>query len=153
MELTKDEVLKALYDKYDLYYDADNPNSKDNDVYVHKHYKIITRGGIQKIEKKSGIKCEFNVVSASRDHCIIKGMGTLPDGLTYTTLGSASDLNSQNPYYPEMAEKRFRSRIVLTLAGLYQLGVFGEDEADDFSAKVSGEKTGVSIKKAYKAEA
>ena len=32
-----------------------------------------------------------------------------------------------------MAEKRAKSRIVLMLAGFYEHGIFGEDEADDFS--------------------
>ena len=31
-----------------------------------------------------------------------------------------------------MAEKRSLSRIVLKLSGMYELGVFGEDESDDF---------------------
>lgn len=150
--LTKQEILRELFDKYDLFYDPNNPNSKDNDVYVHKHYNIITRGGIQKIEKLSGIVCDFNVVSASRDHCVVKGTGTLPDGTTYTTLGSASDLNSQNAYYAEMAEKRFRSRIVLTLAGLYQLGVFGEDEADDLRKTVESQQNGAQVTKVLKRE-
>ena len=32
----------------------------------------------------------------------------------------------------EMAEKRAMSRAVLKLTGFYELGVFGEDEAEDF---------------------
>ena len=32
----------------------------------------------------------------------------------------------------EMAEKRAMSRAVLKLAGLYSLGVFGEDESESF---------------------
>jgi hypothetical protein len=35
-----------------------------------------------------------------------------------------------------MAEKRaLESRVVLKLSGLYEVGVFGEDESDDFKRK------------------
>lgn len=140
------EILKTLFDKYGLYYDGSNPDSKENDVYVHKHYKIITRGGIQKIEKAAGIQCDMEVVAAVSEpnNVTMKGVGTMigENGLikTYTTFASASELTSQNKYYAEMAEKRCRSRLVLTLAGLYELGVFGEDEADNFSSVVRDQK-------------
>jgi len=137
-------MLTDLFKKYGLTYDSSNPEGKDNDVYVHKHYKIITRGGIQKIERAAGIRCEMEPVptACGKDYFTVKGMGILPtkEGTTpviYTTFASASDLTCKNAYYPEMAEKRCRSRLILTLAGLYELGVFGEDEADDFSRKTS----------------
>lgn len=150
---TKMELLYALFDKYNLYYDKNNPDNKSNDVFRHKHYTIITRGGIQKIEKLSGITCDFNIVSVNENHCVILGTGTLPDGKSYKTTGSASRDTSSNPYYAEMAEKRFRSRVVLTLTGLYQEGVFGEDEADDFSTAVNRQRSGgVSVNKTYKSE-
>jgi len=34
-----------------------------------------------------------------------------------------------------MAEKRAMSRIVLKVCGFYELGVFGEDESEDFKRK------------------
>lgn len=44
----------------------------------------------------------------------------------------------QSPaYLAAMAEKRALSRGVLQLAGLYEHGVFGEDEADDFKKEVN----------------
>ena len=131
--MTNTELLSNLFKKYGLIYDTSNPNSKDNDVFVHKHYKIITRGGIQKIEKSSGIKCSISIVHSGVDYCNVTGTGTSSDGTTYTTLASANSGNTTNAYYTEMAEKRCRSRLILTLAGLYETGlVFGEDEADDF---------------------
>jgi hypothetical protein len=41
-----------------------------------------------------------------------------------------------------MAEKRALSRAVLKLTGFYQLGVFGEDESEDFKKtnKIDKEK-------------
>ena len=35
----------------------------------------------------------------------------------------------------EMAEKRAMSRAVLKLTGFYELGVFGEDESEEFKRK------------------
>lgn len=132
MSITKNEILNTLFKKYGLVFDPANPDSRDNDVFLHKHYKIITRQGIQKIEREAGITCVFTVVNSGKDFCFLSGVGTAKDGTTYQTLASASDINSTNVYFPEMAEKRCRSRIVLTLAGLYEQGVFGEDESDDF---------------------
>ena len=54
------------------------------------------------------------------------------------TFGSAykgatfQDGNTNTWYVAEMAEKRAFSRIVLKLTGFYSLGVFGEDESEDF---------------------
>jgi len=39
-----------------------------------------------------------------------------------------------------MAEKRAMSRAVLKLTGFYDLGVFGEDESEDFKKKVTPKK-------------
>lgn len=139
--MNKNETLKELFKKYNLYYDQENPNSKENDVFVHKHYKIITRQGIQKIEKSAGIYCDIQVVdSISTPHNVtMRGVGIM-NGNSYITFASASSETSQNQYYAEMAEKRCRSRLVLTLAGLYELGVFGQDESDQFSAEVEKQK-------------
>ncbi len=134
----REELLYKLFDTYQLKYDKNNPESKDNDVYIHKHYKIITRQGIQKIEKAAGINCDIRIHSAGADFCNVEGVGTKLDNTTnttttYRTLASANPENSKNPYYCEMAEKRCRSRLILTLAGLYELGVFGEDEMNNDS--------------------
>jgi len=57
------------------------------------------------------------------------------------TFGSAykgatfKDGNTNSWYVTEMAEKRAFSRIVLKLTGFYALGVFGEDESEDFKKK------------------
>ena len=130
--MTNSELLNNLFTKYGLVYDKSNPSSKDNDVFVHKHYKIITRSGIQKIEKAAGIKCDITIVNSGPDYCNVTGTGSAGDGSSYTTLASANAGSTANAYYTEMAEKRCRSRLILTLAGLYELGAFGEDEADDF---------------------
>lgn len=144
--MTKTEILNDLFKKYGLTYDASNPDSKDNDVYAHKHYKIITRTGIQKIERAAGIRCELEPVptACGKDFFTVKGTGIMfrdEKPVMYTTFASASDFTSKNAYYAEMAEKRCRSRLILTLAGLYELGLYGEDEADDFARPAAGAYT------------
>lgn len=146
------ELLNEIFVKYQLIYDKENPNSKSNDVYKHKHYTIITRQGIQKIERQAGIRCEIDIVpSVSNPTSItMKGTGIDKNGVTYSTFASASPDTSTNKYYAEMAEKRCRSRIILTLAGLYELGVFGEDEADSFSKEIEKQQTTPVATAAYK---
>jgi len=54
------------------------------------------------------------------------------------TFGSAlkgnsfKDGNTNTWYVLEMAEKRALSRAVLKMTGFYELGVFGEDESEEF---------------------
>jgi len=136
------QLLNTLFQKYKLHYDPTNPNSKANDVFKHKHYTIITRQGIQKIEKEAGVVCDIQVVDSisTPTNVTMRGTGSVTgeNGIirNYTTFASASAETSNNQYYAEMAEKRCRSRLVLTLVGLYELGVYGEDEADTFAETV-----------------
>ena len=52
--------------------------------------------------------------------------------------GETYKLGNTNTWYvAEMAEKRAFSRIVLKLTGFYALGVFGEDESEDFKKKIN----------------
>lgn len=111
-------------------------NLSENDTHTHRHYIIITRPGIEKIQYHLKIKIKYEVVYVEKNLVVVKAVGLMTNDegerLILETLASASDQNSQNNYYAEMAEKRAKSRIVLQMAGLYKEGVFGEDEADDF---------------------
>jgi len=130
------EKLTELYKKYDL---------TKEDVFKHQHYIIITRSGIDKIQAESGIEISYEVIKCERDFCVVKANAILEIGngqqLNIETFGSAlkgADFKSGNTnswYVMEMAEKRAMSRAVLKLTGFYQLGVFGEDEAEDFKRK------------------
>jgi len=127
------EKLTVLYKKYNL--------TKD-DVFKHQHYLIITRSGIDKIQAESGVEINYEVIKCEKDFCVVKANAILEIGngqqLNIETFGSAlkgADFKSGNTnswYVMEMAEKRAMSRAVLKLTGFYQLGVFGEDEAEDF---------------------
>tara|TARA_R100000541_G_scaffold16205_1_gene25789 strand:+ start:1057 stop:1443 length:387 start_codon:yes stop_codon:yes gene_type:complete len=124
----KTEILKEKYIKYNL--------TKD-DVFKHQHYIILTRSGIDKIQAIENIFISYEVIKCERDFCVVKADAT-KESRTIETFGSAlkgvgfKDGNTNTWYVMEMAEKRAMSRAVLKLTGFYELGVFGEDEAEDF---------------------
>jgi hypothetical protein len=124
----KTEKLKEKYIQYEL--------TKD-DVFKHQHYIIITRSGIEKIQAIENITIYFEVVKSEPNFAGVKAIAT-KDGHTIETFGSAlkgntfKDGNTNTWYVLEMAEKRALSRAVLKMTGFYELGVFGEDEAEDF---------------------
>ena len=116
------ETLNALYTKYGLTAD---------DYFKHKHYTIITRSGIEKIQAKEDIHITYDFIEAGGAGVILKAIASKSDK-SIETFGSASKDTSQSRYYTEMAEKRAMSRAVLKITGLYKYGVFSEDESDEF---------------------
>ena len=127
----KTERLKELYHKYSL--------TKD-DVFKHQHYIILTRSGIDKVQAIEKMRVNYEVIKCEPNFAVIKA--TAQKGDAYIeTFGSAlkgdgyKDGNTNSWYIIEMAEKRSMSRAVLKLCGFYELGVFGEDESEDFKRK------------------
>ena len=126
--------LLELYKKYNL---------EKTDVFKHQHFVIITRQGIEKIQAQENIKIAYKVIKCEPNFAVIKATAFLDVKPIYTceTFGSAlkgatfKDGNTNSWYVMEMAEKRALSRAVLKLTGFYQLGVFGEDESEDFKKK------------------
>ena len=122
------EKLTKLYKKYNL--------SKD-DVFKHQHYLIITRSGIDKIQAEAKFMVTYDVIKCERNFCVVKAHGGY-NGVEVETFGSAlkgdgfKDGNCNTWYVMEMEEKRAMSRAVLKLTGFYELGVFGEDESEEF---------------------
>tara|TARA_R110000751_G_scaffold72177_2_gene146390 strand:+ start:1691 stop:2092 length:402 start_codon:yes stop_codon:yes gene_type:complete len=130
MSETRKETLRRLFTANNLVAE---------DVYKHQHYTIITRAGIDKIQANSNININYDVVECSPNFCVVKATATSTDGKkTIQTFGSAlkgqgfKDGNCNTWYVMEMSEKRAMSRAVLKLAGFYELGIFGEDESEDF---------------------
>lgn len=125
------EKLTALYKKYEL---------TKEDVYKHQHYIIITRSGIDKIQAKENISIDYDVIKCESNFCVVKANAN-KENAKIQTFGSAlkgesfKDGNCNTWYVMEMAEKRAMSRAVLKLTGFYELGVFGEDESEDFKRK------------------
>ena len=118
------EKIAELYKKYEL---------TSEDVFKHQHYLIITRSGIEKIQAIEKIHVNYDVVTCEPNFAAVKAYN---DKLQ--TFGSAlkgsnfKDGNTNSWYVLEMAEKRALSRLVLKQTGFYELGVFGEDESEDF---------------------
>jgi len=133
----KRDEIGILYKKYEL---------TEQDVFKHKHYLIITRQGIDKIQAKEKIFIDYEAVTSEPEFCVVKSKAQ-KDNAKIQTFGSAkygaktwNDEkkkwdefgNTTTWYVMEMAEKRAMSRAVLKLTGFYELGVFGEDESEDF---------------------
>ena len=126
----KNDKLAALYVKYDL---------SEDEVFQHQHYKIITRAGIDKIQAIEKIYIDFEAVKAEPNFCVVKATAEKGE-VKIQTFGSAkhgkqNEGNTISWYVMEMAEKRAMSRAVLKLTGFYELGVFGEDESEDFKPR------------------
>ena len=123
----KTEKLRELSKKYGL---------TKEDFFKHAHYVIIIRAGIDKIQATSNIVIKYDVVYNSNDlkHVLIKATATAGDKYI-ETFGEASPNNTQNKYPAAMAEKRAMSRAVLKITGLYEMGIFGQDESEDFKRK------------------
>ena len=125
--MNRDKLI-VLYKKYEL---------TAEDVFKHAHYLIITRGGIEKIQAMEKISIEYTVIKCEKDFCVVKAKAE-KNGVFIETFGSAlkgashKEGNCNSWYVMEFAEKRAMSRAILKLTGFYSLGVFGEDESDDF---------------------
>lgn len=101
-------------------------------------FVVITRTGIEKIQRALKIAVHYEVVPEFSDIAsgmyVIKAIGGLEDDGEIVPMvesyGEASPKNNRNAYPVAMAEKRALSRVVLKMADLYELGVYGEDELD-----------------------
>ncbi len=126
--------LLELYKKYNL---------EKTDVFKHQHFVIITRQGIEKIQAQEQILIKFDVIKSEHNFAVVKATAAIneKDKNVIQTFGSAykgatfKEGNTNSWYVMEMAEKRALSRAVLKLTGFYSLGVFGEDESEDFKKK------------------
>jgi len=131
------DKIAVLYKKYEL---------TESDVFKHKHYLIVTRQGIDKIQAKEKIFITYDAVSVNPEFCVVKAKAEKGDVMIQTFGSAKYGGKKQDPdtkkwvevgntttwYVMEMAEKRAMSRAVLKLTGFYELGVFGEDESEDF---------------------
>jgi len=107
-----------------------------DDVFKHKFYTIISRSGIDKIQAKNNIDIHYDLIHNSGDNkCIIIKATAKSGEQVIQTFGESTPSNTSNAYPVAMAEKRAMSRAVLKLTGFYEIGHFGEDEAEDFKRK------------------
>ena len=125
------EKIKEKYHHYKL---------EKEDIFKHQHYLIITRTGIERIMAIENIVINYDVINCEANFCVVKATANKGDA-SIQTFGSAlkgetfKDGNTNTWYVMEMAEKRAKSRAILQLTGMYSLGIFGEDESEDFKRK------------------
>jgi len=125
MEVNK---LKEMYSKYNL---------TKADVFKHQHYIILTRSGVEKISAQEEIDITYEVINSEPNFAVVKATAVKGDKVI-ETFGSAlkgagfKDGSTNTWYVMEMAEKRALSRATLKMTGLYEQGVFGQDESESF---------------------
>jgi len=129
-KMNRDKLIE-LYKHYEL---------TSDDIFKHQHFTIITRSGIDKIQAKEKIFIDYEVIRCETNFAVVKANASKRD-VKIQTFGSAlkgasfKEGNTNSFYVIEIAEKRSMSRAILKLCGFYELGVFGEDESEDFKRK------------------
>jgi hypothetical protein len=124
----KTEKIKEMYFKYGL---------EKEDVFKHQHYVILTRSAIAKIQAQEEIDIDYNIIKSEPNFASVKAIAT-KDNKTIRTMGSAlkgntyKERNTNSWYVLEMAQKRAYARATLEILGLYEIGVKGEDESEDY---------------------
>ena len=121
---TKQDILNRLFIENNL---------TDEDYFKHKFYTIITRSGIDKIQAVENIKIDFRPLESLckvGEYVTLKVEGKWKDK-TYATIGEASTKNCKVSYLGCMAEKRGRARVIFTLVGFAEKGVYSIDEKWD----------------------
>ena len=143
---TKSQTLNNLYKKYGL---------EQEDTFKHAHYTILTRSGIEKVQRGCNIQVTYEVIKCEPEFACVKATGTMGDSVI-ETFGSAKrgkvpttkgDGNTSSWYVMEITEKRAMSRCVLKLAGLYELGHMGEDESEDFKPPTRSQQIGLEVRR------
>jgi len=139
---TNRERLNTLYKKFGL---------EKEDTFKHQHYTILTRSGIEKVQRGANIKVQYEVIKCEPDFSCVKAFATMNDSSIETfgscKRGKGGDGNTISWYVMEIAEKRAMSRAVLKLAGLYEMGHMGEDESEDFKAPTRSQQISTEIKR------
>ena len=98
---------------------------------------IVTRTGVEKIASVAGITLTYDVIHvdlAQKEACV-KCTAYKTEGeqvISAESFGESSPYNTKAPYPVAMAEKRAKARAILQLTEFYQVGVYPEDESDDF---------------------
>ena len=126
---TKKETLRRLFQENNLV---------EEDVYKDKRgFVIITRTGIDKIVSKQNILVAYEPIVMQKEWVVIRGTATTEVNgkpRNVMSFGEASEDNlmgGAKKFPVAMAEKRAMSRCVLKISGLYEQGVFGQDEIVD----------------------
>ena len=143
---TKSQTLNNLYKKYGL---------EQEDTFKHAHYTILTRSGIEKVQRGCNIQVTYEVIKCEPEFACVKATGTMGDAVI-ETFGSAKrgkvpttkgDGNTSSWYVMEISEKRALSRCVLKIAGLYEHNHMGFDESEDFKPPTRSQQIGLEVRR------
>ena len=141
---TKKEILNNLYKKYGL---------EKEDTFKHQHYTILTRSGIEKIQRACNIQITYEVIKCEPEFACVKATGRMGD-VVIETFGSAKrgkvpttkgNGNTSSWYVMERSEKRALSRCTLKISGLYEQNHMGYDESEDFRPPTRGQQISAEI--------
>ena len=126
--MTKKEFLSKVFKENGL---------TQEDFFKHQHYTIITRSGIEKIQANNKVVVNYELEKCETNFCVVKAIAKRGEAYVETygsaLKGSSHNDGSTNTWYvAEMAEKRAFSRGVLKIMGLYEHGIMGQDESEDF---------------------
>lgn len=121
-------LIRNLIIKYKL-------NAEDAYVHQTKGYKVINRRGFKKIQSREKITMKFVLeYTDGLNNCVIQATGNRegdPHHKIRSTLGECSTRNSLFIYPHSVAQSRAEGRLILELAGLYEMGFITEDEIDE----------------------
>ena len=120
----RSEMLNSLYKKYGLV--------AEDTFKSPQGWTIIRRSGIDKIQALANIDIEYDLQEYNPGKSAAVKATASWNNRNIQTYGETNEQNCRQSYVLAMAEKRAMSRIVLKLTGFYALGVFGQDESEDF---------------------
>ena len=126
---TKKDRLKELAGKYNLVAE---------DFFKVHNSIIITRTGVEKIQTVANIKLKYDVIALDLPNkfaavkCTAEMNNESFGQRIAESFGESAGYNTKAPYPLAMAEKRAKARAILQLTEFYQIGVYSEDESDDF---------------------
>ena len=104
--------------------------------------RLISRSGIEKIQRHHGITVKYEVISCEKDFAAVKGLASWKNketgvpcsvesfGSAYFAPSDPKSSTSKSPHVLAMSEKRALSRCILKATGSYEMGIFGSDELE-----------------------
>lgn len=99
-----------------------------NWIYTKQGVRLINKTGIDKLAIGLGAPVDIQLAHISEKYVVVKATVTIAT-VRYTALGEAGPRNCSFPYPVAVAEKRARSRVILSALGIHGF-LYGEDEVD-----------------------
>lgn len=105
-------------------------NLDPNWIFVKQGFRLIRKIGIDALAAHLGSPVEIQLSHVSQDgKTVVVKASAVMQNRKYSTFGEASPDNNKFPYPVNVAEKRARSRVILSALNIHGF-VYGEDEID-----------------------